>query len=122
MNRLSLLGTAIDGQLGLFEQQADSWKTDQDPATACLDIDAITNFGLGIYKSIRHADQAWSEAIRSGVMDPGVRMQSDLRAGIAGGTSHAIFCSGGFANSRPKATPWRTRRSFGKRVCTFAPR
>jgi hypothetical protein len=68
MNRLSLDGTAIDGQLGLYEQQADSWKTDHDRAMAFLDIDAITNFGLGIYKSIRHADQAWSEAIRSGAM------------------------------------------------------
>jgi hypothetical protein len=76
MNRLSIAGKAIDGQLGLYEAQAEAWKSDHDRAMDCLDIEAITNFGLGIYRSIRHADRAWSEAVRSGAM-PMVREDAE---------------------------------------------
>lgn len=76
MNRLSIAGKTIDGQLGLYEAQADGWKSEHDRAMDCLDIEAITNFGLGIYRSIRHADKTWSNAVRSGAM-PLVREDAD---------------------------------------------
>lgn len=65
---LSLSGKAIDGQLGLYQEQAEAWKLDHDRAMDCLDIEAITNFGLGIHRSILHADQTWTQAVRSGAM------------------------------------------------------
>jgi len=54
----------IDGQLGLYEAQAEAWKADHDRAMSCLDLEALLGFGLHIYRSIRKADDAWSEAVR----------------------------------------------------------
>ena len=61
-------GRVIDGQLGLYEAQAEACKADHDRAISCLDLEALLGFGLHIYRSIRKADDLWSEAVRTQAM------------------------------------------------------
>ena len=65
---LSQSGQTIDRQLGLYEEQANSWKSQHDRAVNCLDLEAVLGLGLHIYRSIKNADERWSESVRSGAM------------------------------------------------------
>ena len=65
MVALSHKSGVIDAQLGLYEKQADTWKSAHVRAMDCLDLEAVLGFGLHIYRSIRKADDAWSESVRA---------------------------------------------------------
>jgi hypothetical protein len=68
MGSLSLTKSAIDGQLSLYEEQAEGWKADHNSAIDCLNLEAVLGFGLHIYRCIQMADELWSDTVRSGTL------------------------------------------------------
>ena len=65
MRGLPEKGEVIDAQLGLYEEQAEAWKTNHHRALDCLDLEAVLGFGLHIYRWLRQADDAWSQAVQT---------------------------------------------------------
>jgi hypothetical protein len=64
MDSLATTGRALERQLGFYEEEAESWKSDHDRAMDCIDIQEVLSLGLYVFSRIRNIENQWTESLR----------------------------------------------------------